>query len=135
VSQWVQHLGTERLARIGLTVIVVAAVFLLAMNYFLPTQVFAIVIPSIFLMFGLGLLLPSTKAGAMTVFQHNSGAAASLMKFSQTGLCVVILVMVAYVHSNMSLTPIFLALLIISIVGLITFVTLTIKSKYRSIII
>ena len=117
-EQWRPLLGLVILiSLIGITTMLV--VTMLKIQSLMP-----IMISLSAFMFGIGLVLPATKAGAMQVFDKRSGLAASMMKFTQTLGCVLITLAVAQLHSGKSLLPMTLLLTASIAIALVIFIWL-----------
>jgi MFS transporter, DHA1 family, multidrug resistance protein len=105
VSRLISKVTCYNLAWIGIILCCVGSLVLFAVALMHVRFVSLLLIGFLLSMLGFGFVLPACKAGAMTVFNHHNGSAASLMKFFQTGLCVVLLIIVSQVQSVHSLLP------------------------------
>lgn len=105
------------IALIGISLMLIITLFNI------QTLAFVLIPLSIF-MFGIGLVLPAAKAGAMSVFDKRSGLAASMMKFVQTAGCVLVTLAAAELHSSKSILPITLLLTAIVALALLAFISL-----------
>lgn len=107
----------------GLLVMLFGALVFIV-NYFLSSQLLSVtnLFVVVIYMFGIGLILPASKAGAMMARKSYIGTAASIMKFVQTIGCIALtkLTSICINHEMFQILPLLLAafVLLLALFGL-----------------
>lgn len=105
-SYKLKHSTTSTLLNQGLIISLVGSIGLMTV----AILSFHALAPVIFFlgifMLGIGIIVPTAKAGAMQVLTSHSGKASSMMKFTQTLGCFVITAIASQLHSTTSIIPI-----------------------------
>ena len=115
INQW----GFNKLLLFGLLCVLIGNGGLLLMNFLHFLNRYSMTLPIAIFMLGLGIIFPSAKAGAMSIFEHHRGTAAALMKFTQIGLTVVITALAAGLHLSNSITLLGTVYIAIAVVALV----------------
>ncbi len=110
VSQFIQKIGPHKIVLTGIIIALFGSIILLGLSLLHVRNIPLILVSLIILILGLGLVIPASKAGAMTTFTSHSGSAASLMKFTQIVIAVLFTLIAAELPSSTSMIP--LAILI-----------------------
>ena len=122
VSKLIVRLGCYKLVGWGITISLLGSITIFIIALTKTTAISWIVGSFIISMFGFGLCLPACKDGAMMVFNKHHGSAASLMKFSQTSLCVVLLFVISQLQTTDSLLPLASLALVASMIAILIFI-------------
>lgn len=99
-----QTLGTDRLIIYGAALCVTGGVVMAALAWCGVFEVFAITVPHIVFMAGVGILMPHTMAGAIAPFPYCAGSASSLFGFIQMTSSAAIGAAVGQLHDGSSRT-------------------------------
>ncbi len=99
----------HRLVLIGSVVLLLAGAVMLAIALNQPRQVMSIVAPMMLFMFGVGLVMPQSMAGALANYPHMAGSASGLLGFIQMSFAGLVGVYVGHGYDG---TPVAMALAI-----------------------
>jgi len=119
VTNRIQYWGTNKLLTIGLRCFLLGGILLLLVTLFGIANRYSIIIPVAIFLFGVGVAVPASKAGAMTVFETHRGTAASLMKFTQIFLTTIITAIAAKLHVANSINLLGIMMVVIALISLI----------------
>ena len=89
-SQFVQRVHPARFVMLGTMLSLFGTFGFCLVSYVQAQHVWIVCLVTAIMMSGFGFVIPAAKAGAMTIFQYHHGSTASLMKFFQTLLGVII---------------------------------------------
>ncbi len=120
IKQW----GFKKLLMLGLLGVLIGNGVLLFMNFLHLLNLYSMTLPIAIFLLGVGIVIPSAKAGAMSVFENNRGTAASFMKFTQIALTTVITALAAELHIYKSIALLGITYIIIALVAVVFLKTL-----------
>ena len=114
VSHYIKKHDPNKILRFGITVCLMGTALLLLRECFELQSLISLLSPLLIMMLGLGLSIPTAKAGAMTIFKQNHGTAASLMKVTQTLIALLCTMIASLISSFGGILPAALLLFILS---------------------
>ncbi|MCP3679073.1 MAG: multidrug effflux MFS transporter [Gammaproteobacteria bacterium] len=117
----VKRIGTKNLTATGIFLALVGGGWLMTAAEHGHNTVLSVTLPLILSCFGFGFIIPSTKGGAMTALEQHAGCAASMMKFTQSVLSIIIISIFSYWHSGLSLMPMAIMVTATSVICVIIF--------------
>lgn len=124
VSLMINKIAPRHLVLLGMAIAFITTIPFVFFALSHSHQLLELALITFFFIFGLGMALPATKIGAMTSVNLYSGTAASLMKFTQTILCMVFIVLAAQLHQSHSILYITLLLLTAMVMAVGVFLVL-----------
>ncbi len=104
-----RNLAPDQILARGLVVSVVGGLLMTGLVLERVDSVWAIILPQVVFMTGVGMVLPQTMAGALASFPGMAGSASALFGFIQMVVAAVVGVLVGYFHNG---TPIVMATII-----------------------
>ena len=99
-GRWVRRLGVERLVLLGGRIAMGTGVLALAINVMAPPSIFGVVVPMALYLVSVGLVLPSSMAGAIAPYPTMAGAASALVGFVQMLMAAIAGALVGHVHDQ-----------------------------------
>jgi len=120
IEQW----GHNYLLRYGLICTCVGGLLLLLMSAMHLTNLYSMTLPIAIILLGIATIISTTKVGAMSIFEHNKGTAASLMKFMQIAITTVITALAALIHITNNLIELSMLFVMIPLLGIFFMKTL-----------
>lgn len=99
-GRWVKRLGVERLVLIGGRLAMATGLVALALNTFGPPTIFSVVVPMALYLVSVGLILPSSMAGAIAPYPTMAGAASALVGFVQMMMAALAGALVGHIHDG-----------------------------------
>lgn len=125
----VKRFGIQCLLRVGLVCVLLGGVLLAVCAGLHSRNAWLVVWPMALATLGFGLCMPLCKAGAMTAFEQNAGAASSMMKFVQILLTNIVLLAVSHWHHANSLWPMAVMIMVLALIAVATFLGLVMRER------
>lgn len=99
-GRWVKRLGIERLVALGGRLAMGSGLLALAINLLGPASIFSVIVPMAFYLVSVGLILPSSMAGAIAPYPTMAGAASALVGFVQMMMAAGAGALVGHIHDD-----------------------------------
>lgn len=117
-GRWVKRLGIERLVAIGGRVAMLTGLVALALSLLAPVSIFSVVAPMTLYLACVGMILPSSMAGAIAPYPTMAGAASALVGFVQMLMAAGAGALVGHIHDG---TPVPM-MAVLALCGVLTWV-------------
>ncbi|HEY9163254.1 MAG TPA: Bcr/CflA family multidrug efflux MFS transporter [Magnetovibrio sp.] len=115
-GRWVKRIGVERLVALGGRMAMLTSLLALTLNYIGPVTIFSVVVPMALYLVSVGMILPSSMAGAIAPYPTMAGAASALLGFVQMFMAACAGALVGHIHDGTAVPM----MLVLALCGILT---------------